>query len=309
MLPTTEPYAGAADLPRVFRSDTVPKASLAERKTLIVAAMATITMVVELLGGTLLGSLALTADGLHMASHAVAMGIAVFTYSYARRHASNPRFAFGTGKVNALGGYTGATLLGVTALWIAMEGAERAWNPVAIQYRDAIGVAILGLTVNIISAWILRSDHQLAHGGQDSCDHTHDHNLRAAYLHVLADAATSLLAIAALLAARQWGIVWLDAAVGIAGATLVAWWSIGLLRISSSVLLDHQGPESIQQRIRTRLESDGDRVADLRCWAVAPGRYAAIISLRTQSPRPVGHYKRLVSGERRLAWTTIEVND
>jgi cation diffusion facilitator family transporter len=280
--------------------------SSAERKTMVVAVASAAMMLVELIGGQLLGSMAVTADGLHMASHTLALGIAAFAYAYARRHASNPRFAFGTGKVNALGGYTGAAFLGLTALWMLWESVERAWSPALIHYGEAIGVAALGLAVNAWSAWLLWDDHG-GHGHQGgACQH--DFNLRAAYLHVVTDAATSVLAIMVLAAAWRWSLPWLDAVAGIAAACLVAWWSVSLLATCSSVLLDHQGPEELRQTIRATLEVDGDRVSDLRCWAVAPGRFALAISISTDVPRPVVHYRRKVAGYGQVAWVAIEVH-
>jgi len=268
-----------------------------------VATLAAVTMVAEVVGGWLLGSMAVLADGLHMAAHTAAMGIAVFAYAYARRHASSPQFAFGTGKVNALGGYTGATVLGITAIWMIWESLARAWHPTPILYGPAAAVAVLGLVVNGISAWMLHDDHS------SGCSHAHDHNLRAAYLHVVADMATSVLAILALIAARQWDVGWIDPAAGLVGAVIVAWWSVGLVKTSASVLLDHQGPMALRQIVRERLEADGAVVSDLRCWAVAPNRYAVAVALRTRSPSPGRGYRERLASEGRIAWMMVEAEE
>jgi cation diffusion facilitator family transporter len=203
--------------------ETTHRMTSAERRTMTVAAVSATMMLVEIIGGELLGSMAVTADGLHMASHTLALGIAAFAYVYARRHALNPRFAFGTGKVNALGGYTGAAFLGVTALWMLWESVARAWSPADIHYGEAMSIAALGLGVNAWSAWLLRDDHGAhAHHGP-ACRHDADYNLRAAYLHVVSDAATSVLAIVALAAAWRWNVPQLDAIAGIAAACVVDW--------------------------------------------------------------------------------------
>lgn len=211
-----------------------------EHRTGIVVAMTVAMMVVEIAAGIIFGSMALLADGLHMASHAVALSINVFAYVYARRHAHDKRFSFGTGKVNALGGFTGAILLGVVALIMAWESAKRIVSPVEISFNQAIFVAVIGLVVNGISVWILNVKHD--HHDHDDYAHDHhhhhDHNLRSAYLHVLADALTSVLAIFALFMAKYFGLNWMDPVMGILGAILVSRWSLGLLRSTSHTLLD-----------------------------------------------------------------------
>lgn len=288
--------------------DTAVGMSSAERRTMAVAVASAAMMLVEVIGGELFGSMAVTADGLHMASHTLALGIAAFAYAYARRHASNPRFAFGTGKVNALGGYTGAGFLGVTALWMLWESLARTWSPAVIHYGEAMGVAAFGLGVNAWSAWLLRDAHGAHEHGSRTCQHDADHNLRAAYLHVVTDATTSVLAIVVLAAGWRWNLPRLDAFAGIAAACLVAWWSFGLLATCSAVLLDHQGPDELRQTVRATLEAEGDCVSDMRCWAVGPGRFAMAVSIRTDAPRPVTHYRRLVTGCGQVAWVAIEVN-
>ena len=294
-----------------------------ERRTLIVVGLTAVTMVVEIVAGVAFGSMALLADGLHMASHAVALGIAAFAYRYARRHARDARFSFGTGKVNALAGYSGAVLLGVFALWMAVESVGRFIEPVSIVFDQAVAVAGLGLLVNGASVFILGAaghDHGHGHGHEHGHEHGHDHghehgenghgdlNLRAAYLHVLADALTSLLAIGALLAGKFFGAIWLDPMMGIVGAVLVARWSWGLLRDSGWVLLDRQESDSITSHIRTSLEAGGDaRVTDLHVWTIAPGVRTAIIALEAADPASPSAYRERIPADLDLAHVTIEV--
>jgi cation diffusion facilitator family transporter len=263
-------------------------------------------MIAEIVAGHLLGSMALLADGLHMASHTFALAIAAVAYGYARRHQFNPRFTFGTGKVNALGGYTGAALLGVTAAWMAWESLERLAAPSVIQYQEAILVAVIGFIVNGASALILKDKH--AHTGCHGHSHAHDHNLRAAYLHVLADAATSLLAVVALAGGMYWNAPRLDPVIGLTGAVLVGWWAVRLLRDSASVLLDEHGPDHVERKLRHILEADGDQIEDLHCWAIAPGGYAAIVSLRSDAPQTADHYKSKVPKDSNVLHLTIEVH-
>ena len=257
-----------------------------ELRTLLVIAITSTMMVVEIVTGILFGSMALLADGLHMASHTVALSINVFAYIYARRNAHNTDFSFGTGKVNALGGFCGAVILALFALLMVWESIDRLLQPVDIIFNQAILVAVLGLGVNGISVYILGvDDHDHDHMDENphhDGHHTrhHDHNLRSAYLHVLADALTSILAIVALLAAKYFGFIWMDPAMGIVGAVLVARWSVGLLRTTSGVLLDKQGPESIRQRIRDSIEQDDDsKVTDLHLWSIGPNLYSAVVTV------------------------------
>jgi cation diffusion facilitator family transporter len=284
-----------------------------EVRTQIVIGITGTMMVIELAAGVLYGSMALLADGLHMASHTAALGLATFAYVYARRHAHDPRYSFGTGKVNALGGFTGAVLLAVFALLMAWESVERLINPVPIAYTQAILVAVLGLVVNGASMLVLghgghhEHDHSDAHHDHDH--HHHDHNLRSAYLHVLADALTSVLAIFALLSARYLGARWMDPAMGIVGALLVARWSVGLLRGSGAVLLDRQGPESIRKAVTDAIEKDGDtRVADLHLWSIGPGLNALTLTVVSSNPQPPDFYRRLIPARCGVAHATIEVH-
>jgi cation diffusion facilitator family transporter len=243
-----------------------------ERRTWLVVALTAVMMVGEIAGGMLFGSMALLADGWHMATHAVALGIAGAAYAFARRHAHNPRFTFGTGKFGDLAAFASAIILGLIALQIAFESVARLFSPVAISYGEAITIAAVGLVVNLLSAWLLREDHHHGHGhGHDhhhAHDHDHDHhhrdhNLRAAYIHVLADAATSVLAIVALVGEMlaQW--TWLDPTVGVLGSAVIGIWAFGLVRDSGAVLLDVTQDKELETAIRMQLETGGDRVTDL----------------------------------------------
>jgi cation diffusion facilitator family transporter len=282
-----------------------------EGRTLTVVVITALTMVVEIVAGTVFGSMALLADGLHMASHAVALGITAFAYRYTRQHAADPGFSFGTGKINALAGYSGAMLLGVFAIGMAAESVKRFVNPVQIAVNQALAVAVLGLLVNGASVLILglkggHGDERHANGCESP--HRHDHNLRSAYLHVLADALTSLLAIGALLSAKYFGLSWLDPAMGVLGAILIAKWSIGLLRESSGVLLDKQAHDSILHSIRSAIEREPEtRVVDLHVWTIGAGRRAAIISIESAAPLPLETYRAVLPAELDLTHVTIEV--
>jgi cation diffusion facilitator family transporter len=288
-----------------------------ERRTLAVAILTAATMVLEVVAGLAFGSMALLADGLHMASHATALGIAVLVYVYARRRAGDSRFAFGTGKVNALGGYTSALLLTGFALYMAIESVMRFVAPVPIAFDQAIFVAIVGLLVNGISVALLGVAHDGdgRHRHDDYYDDRHhdhhhgqDHNLRGAYLHVLADALTSVLAIVALVAGKYAGAVWLDPVMGVVGALLVGRWAWRLIRDSSQTLLDRQAPAALCSAIRRSIESWQDtRVADLHVWSIGPGLYAAELAVVSHDPAPPSTYKRLLP-EGALAHVTVEVH-
>jgi len=285
----------------------------AERNTWRVIALTAVTMVVEIVAGTAFGSMALLADGWHMASHTSALGISAFAYAYARRHARNSRYSFGTWKVGVLGGFTSAVVLGVIAALIAWESLGRFLVPLAIRFDEAILVAVLGLAVNLASAWILGSTpdaHEHAHGEGRAHDHLHhDHNLRAAYFHVLADALTSLLAIAALVAGKLLGWVWMDPLMGLVGAAVIARWSLGLIRDTARVLLDGDVAPELCERLRSRIEAHGDnRITDLHLWRVGPRQISVIVSLVTHEPLPPEHYKRLLADEVDLDHVTVEVN-
>lgn len=276
-----------------------------ERQTRLVIALTAAMMVIEIAAGTLFGSMALLADGWHMASHASALGITAFAYWFARRHRSSSRYSFGTGKVGVLGGFTSAIVLGIIALLIASESVVRLLNPREISFDQAIGVAVVGLLVNLASAWLLRDGHH--HGHDDS--HHHDHNLRAAYLHVLADALTSLTAIFALLGGKLLGWSWLDPAMGIVGSLVIGRWAIGLVRQTSAVLLDGAVEPSVVEALRAALEEGSDdRVSDLHVWRVGPGRLAAIAAVVSDAPRTPDEYKTRMRIATELAHMTVEVN-
>ena len=284
-----------------------------EIRTLIVIAITASMMVVEIIAGLVYGSMALLADGLHMGSHAVALTINAFAYIYARRHAHNERYSFGTGKVNTLGGYTGAILLAVFAAMMAWESVTRLIDPVSIAFNQAIFVATLGLIVNGASVFILGDNHEHGHDHGHSHDHDHhhhhDHNLKSAYLHVLADALTSLLAIVALLFGKYFGAVWMDPMMGIVGAILVGSWSFGLLKSTSAILLDEQGSEDIASTIREAIEfSDEHRIVDFHLWTVGPGFYATVLSVVSRSPQEPAFFKSLVPDHLPIHHISIEVH-
>ena len=268
-----------------------------ERRTLWVIALTAAMMVVEIIAGLVFGSMALLADGLHMASHTSA-----FAYIYARRHALDRRFSFGTGKVNALGGFTGAVLLAVFALVMAVESGRRLLHPVPIALDQAIAVSVLGLVVNGVSAWILGAGGHAHH-------HEHgDHNLRSAYLHVIADALTSVLAIAALLAAKYFGSVWMDPVMGIIGSLLIARWSVGLLRSTSHILLDKEVPAEMHERVQQALNDEDTRVTDLHIWCIGPNVFAVIAVLVSRKPVSPEHYKARLPDDMGLQHVSIEIH-
>ncbi|MEA2821412.1 MAG: hypothetical protein QOJ86_3416 [Bradyrhizobium sp.] len=281
-----------------------------ERRTWFVVGITAIMMVGEIVAGTFFGSMALLADGWHMATHAAALGIAAVAYLFARRQAHNARFAFGTGKFGDLAAFASAIILAIIALQIAYESVVRLVHPVAIAYGEAILVAALGLAVNLLSAWLLREPHDHDHHGHDHSHgqhHHRDNNLRAAYVHVLADAATSILAILALVMAMLLQWVWADPAVGIVGSLVIASWAYGLIRDSGAVLLDASCDKTIETVIRDRLETKGDKVTDLHLWQVGPGHRAAVISIVSDNPLPPATYKRRLRGLRGLSHVTVEV--
>lgn len=292
-----------------------------ERKTWLVIALTASMMVVEIVAGNLFGSMALVADGWHMSTHAAAMLIAALAYLYARKHARDSRFTFGTGKLGDLAGFASAIVLALIALLIGWESLVRLYSPVAINFSQAIAVAVVGLAVNIASAFLLRGDHHHApdhhhdhdrghdhghHGGHGA--HGEDNNLRAAYLHVIADALTSVLAIVALAVGSVYGWVWLDPAMGVVGALIIARWSWGLIRDAGGVLLDYVPPEEdLPDEIRAAIEGNGDRITDLHIWQLGPGHHGAIISLVAAEPLPPSHYRQKLHHIHDLSHVTIEV--
>lgn len=291
-----------------------------ERKVWLVIALTASMMLVEIVAGTLYGSMALVADGWHMSTHAGAMLIAVLAYRFARRHAGNPRFTFGTGKLGDLAGFASAIVLALVALLIGWESLVRLTQPIHIDFNQAIAVAVVGLGVNLVCAWLLKDDH--SHHGHHHHDHDRHHsndehhapgkgrdnNLRAAYLHVLADALTSVLAIVALLVGRSYGWLWADPVMGVVGALVIARWSWGLIRDSGSVLLDAAAEgQDVRQEIREAMAPTGSQLTDLHVWQVGPGHFAAIVSLMAREPREPAHYKALLAHIHELSHVTVEV--
>ncbi|WP_295585182.1 CDF family Co(II)/Ni(II) efflux transporter DmeF [uncultured Lamprocystis sp.] len=289
----------------------------AEQRTRWVVGLTLAAMAGELIAGWLTGSMALLADGWHMGSHAAALGIAAYAYAFARQHGADPRFTFGTGKVSSLAGYTSALLLAAGALWMLGASLGRLIDPVPIHYGEALLVAALGLAVNLLSAWLLGHagpghDHAHDHGhAHDHANHeaSQDHNLRAAYLHVIADALTSVLALVALSLGMAYGWAFLDPLMGIIGAALISRWAWDLARASARDLLDAGDHTAIADQVRAAIESDADnQVADLHIWRVGPAGRACIVSLVTHQPRPVEHYRALLDSIPGLLHVTVEVN-
>jgi cation diffusion facilitator family transporter len=315
-----------------------------EARTRVVLVVTLIMMVAEIIGGWLTGSMSLLADGWHMGTHALALGVATVAYALARRHARDSRYAFGTWKIEVLGGFASALVLAMVAAGIAFESALRLWHGTAIDAAAALWVACVGLAVNLVSAWLLHGaddaahDHGPAASGRhgDAHDHAddkghhhghvhaahshvehpiatadggHDLNLRAAYVHVLADALTSVLAILALAATLWLGWKWLDPLVGVLGAAVIGVWSVGLLRQTAAVLLDREMDHPLVEQIRTAIESDGDaRVADLHLWRVGRQQYAAIASIVADAPLPSADYRARLISFPALAHLSLEVN-
>jgi cation diffusion facilitator family transporter len=249
--------------------------------------------------------MALLADGWHMASHAAALAITALGYWMAQRYAADKRFSFGTGKIGELAGYSSAILLAVIALLMAYESLRRFFSPISIQFEEAIAVAGLGLVVNLVSAFILKERHD----GHDHDHHHTDYNLKSAYLHVLADALTSILAIVALSTGRFFGWVWMDPLMGIVGAVVIFRWSYSLIRDTGSILLDLNINTPLSEKIKKQIESDGDsRVVDLHLWRLGPGHFAAIISIHTNHLRSPAYYKEYLEAIEELRHITVEVN-
>lgn len=269
-------------------------------------------MVVEIVAGNLFGSMALTADGWHMSTHAAAMLIAALAYLYARKHAGNRRFTFGTGKLGDLAGFASAVVLALIAVLIGWESYLRLQAPVAINFKEAIIVAVIGLLVNLVCALLLKDDHH--HGHDHGHDHSHGHghardqNLRAAYIHVLADALTSVLAIAALVLGSLYGWFWLDPAIGIVGAIVIARWSWGLIRDTGGVLLDYvpEG-EDLPEEIEDILVKEGAEIVDLHVWQLGPGHHGAIVSIVVDHPRAPSYYREKLAAIHDLSHVTVEV--
>ena len=327
-----------------------------ERKTWGVIVLCGVMMVVEIVGGSVFGSLALVADGLHMSTHAGAMLIAALAYTYARRHAEDSRFVFGTGKLGDLAGFTSAIVLALIALLIGYEAVLRLLSPVVIHFEEAIPIAAVGLLVNVASAWLLSGpDHVQGHGhgghehwehasgghhaqghGHDAHDHDHDHDqdrghghddhdhdhdhdhghhhaihrdnsIRSAYVHVMADAAVSVVAIVGLILARTYGWLWMDPVAGIVGALVIANWAYRLLRDTAGILLDVCPDDATREKVRAAIESDGDRVVDLHMWRLGPGHLGAVVEVVTSKPHDAAYYRAQLHRFRSLSHITVEV--
>lgn len=283
-----------------------------ESRTLAVTALTGTMMALEVAAGLAFGSMALLADGLHMASHAAALGISALGYYFARRHARDERFNFGTGKMNSLAAFASAVILAVVAVMMAWESVSHLLSPIPIDFGKALPIAGAGLLVNLVSVVILgtgHEEHPHEDGDEPHHEHAHDHNLLAAYLHVVADAITSVLAIAALLLGKLYGFTWLDPVMGLVGAALVTHWAAGLIKTSGSVLLDIQAPAELRSEIRSLIERDADsRIADLHVWSVGPSVYAASIAVVSSEPKTADHYRALLPPTLGLAHTTVEVH-
>jgi cation diffusion facilitator family transporter len=280
--------------------DTAVDARRAERRTLWVVGLTAATMVAELVAGWLTNSLALLADGWHMATHVGALGLASLGYWYARTRAGRGLFAFGTGKVYALSGYTSAVGLATASVWMAIEAVLRLARPEPIAFAEALPVAVLGLAVNVASVALLHHGHE---------HHEHDHNLRAAYLHVVADAMTSVLAILALLGGAYLGWTALDPLVGIVAGAVILRWSWSLCRGSARVLLDAVPYGDLDERVRSTLEAIDDvRVADLHTWDLGPGRRGCVVSIYTSVPRPTAFYREKIQQLAPFAHLTVEIH-
>ena len=286
------------------------------RRTLWVVALTAVMMVGEIIAGYLTGSMALLADGFHMATHAGALSVAAAAYAYAKRHATNRQFSFGTGKIGDLAGFASALILGIIALGIGVQSFIRLLNPVNVAFGQATVIAVIGLGVNIVSAFLLSGAHHHGHHhdhyhnaldhGEARHVHSQDNNLRSAYVHVLADALTSVLAIAALLTGRYLGWVWMDPVMGIVGAIVIARWSWSLMRDTASVLLDRTDAH-VEQEIRDLVERPGDaRIADLHVWRIGPEAHAAIVGVVAAPGVSSANIRDRLSPVHELAHLTVE---
>jgi cation diffusion facilitator family transporter len=293
----------------------------AERRTWMVIGLCAVMMIAEIIGGLLFGSIALVADGLHMSTHASALLLTALAYNYARRHARDARFSFGTGKLGDLAGFASAIILAMIALLIGYEAVLRFFAPVPIRFDEAILIAVVGLIVNVASVLLLsggghdhghnhdHGDHDHHHDAHEAAPHAahRDNNLRAAIIHVLADAGVSLLVIVGLLLGRSFGWVWMDPAVGLCGAVVIAAWSYGLIRDTGAILLDMNPDQGMAERMRAVIEVDGDRLTDLHLWRLGPGHLGAILSVATTAPRGPTHYRHLLERFSALSHVTVEV--
>ncbi len=313
-------------MPDQHHNFLAPTHDSAERRTWAVIALCLAMMVAEIAGGGLFGSLALIADGLHMSTHAGALLLAALAYRYARRHAADPRFSFGTGKFGDLAGFTSAIVLAMVALLIGYEAIQRLFAPVPIRFSEAIPIACLGLAVNVASVWLLsggaHDHHGHAHSHGHAHDHAHDHhdhhnhgdktgrdnNMRAAVVHVFADAAVSVLVIVGLFLARAFGWQWLDPVVGIVGAAVIASWAWGLVRDTGAILLDMNPDPALADGLRATIEAGGDRLSDFHLWRLGPGHLGAIFAVHTAEARDCTYYRHRLAGFSKLSHLTVEVH-
>lgn len=276
-----------------------------ERRTLLVVALTAAMMVVEIVGGSVFGSMALVADGWHMSTHAVALGIAALAYRFARSFARDARLSFGTGKLGELAGFSSAIMLAMIATFIGYESLIRLFSPVAIEFAQAIPIAFVGLAVNLASAWLLHDDHE--HSDDGHHHHHHDTNQRAAYVHVMADALTSVLAITALLAGHFLGLGWLDPVMGLIGTVVILAWSWSLVRSAAAVLLDAVPSDTLAKAVRDHLETNGDKVSDLHVWRLGPGHTGVIATVVSDRPQSPEAYKARLAALEGLSHITVEV--
>ncbi|WP_417869084.1 CDF family Co(II)/Ni(II) efflux transporter DmeF [Vibrio furnissii] len=288
-----------------------------EKRTLYVLLLTLITMAAEISAGSIYGSMALLADGWHMGTHAAAFCITLFTFRYARKHQDSRQYTFGTGKVGVLGGYTSAIGLGLVALFMFGESLHRLFNPLSIQFNEAIVVAVIGLLVNVASMFLLHDhhdhhdhhhDHDHDHDHHHDHEHAHDHNLTAAYMHVLADALTSLLAIAALIVGKYLGWVWLDPIMGIVGALVITKWAVGLMKQTAPILLDAHIERNYEQKLLTKLAQSGGEVMDIHMWKVSSSHYAATIRLNSVANKDAAYFRQQLAEFDKLHHLTLEVN-
>lgn len=280
-----------------------------EARTKYVLYLTVVTMLVEIIAGSIYGSMALLADGWHMGTHAAAFILTIYAYSYARKHSDNPSFSFGTGKVNVLGGFASAVALIVVALVMLLESSFRLLNPEEIHFNQAIMVAVLGLVINLVCALLLGDHHHHDHDHHhhDHGHHHHDHNLKAAYIHVLADALTSVLAILALCAGKYFGLNGLDPVMGIVGALIITKWSLGLMKQTAPILLDSGVEEKMLNEVKTVVENSTDKISDLHVWRLSGNHFAAIVSIVTSTDNRPDYFKGKIKQVSKISHLTVEV--